>query len=89
LIQAPSSASRSHPKSGIRVGDDVPAPTAEPSTVAPKVFVKRAACPDEVIASARTRCWAQADGAISADRAAQIARHVKRALDRADSRQAA
>jgi hypothetical protein len=25
-------------------------------------------------------CWAQAKGAISADRAAQIARHVKRAL---------
>jgi hypothetical protein len=27
-------------------------------------------------------CWAQAEGAISSDRAAQIARHVKRALGR-------
>jgi hypothetical protein len=29
-------------------------------------------------------CWAQAEGAISASRAAQIARHVKRALGRRD-----
>jgi hypothetical protein len=28
------------------------------------------------------RCWAQAEGAISSGRAAQIARHVKRALGR-------
>jgi hypothetical protein len=29
-------------------------------------------------------CWAQAEGAISSERAAQIARHVKRALQRGD-----
>jgi hypothetical protein len=34
-------------------------------------------------------CWAQADGAISQSRAAQIARHVKRALQRTDVRLAA
>ena len=29
-------------------------------------------------------CWAQAEGAISAERSEQIARHVRRALDWAD-----
>jgi hypothetical protein len=31
---------------------------------------------------AEAACWAQAEGAISSGRAEQIARHVKRALDR-------
>ena len=34
-------------------------------------------------------CWAQAEGAISAARSEQIARHVKRALGRTDARLAA
>jgi hypothetical protein len=49
------------------------------------VAVRRA-----VLASvSEAACWAQADGGISSDRAAQIARHVKRALGRRDQALAA
>jgi len=34
-------------------------------------------------------CWAQAEGAITAARSEQIARHVKRAMERAGTRVAA
>jgi hypothetical protein len=34
-------------------------------------------------------CWAQAEGTISPERGAQIARHARRALERAEARIAA